>query len=162
MAMILARVLVVILALTASLNALADKNTIGWVEKIHLYPGKLIIKAKIDTGAKTSSLNCACNDIFMRDGAEWLRFIISDDKGNSQQYEKEIQRIAKVRRHFGESQERGVINIDICLAGKRKTIQATVIDREGFNYQLLIGRSAIAGDFLVDPGKAFLGKPNCD
>lgn len=132
--------LVVLMLLSTPFTTLAGKDIVGWIENVRLYPGNLTIKAKLDTGAKTSSLNCTC----------------------SSSLKKKVQRIAKIRRHFGELQERYVVNVDICLAGHRKTIEATVIDREGFNYQMLIGRSALAGDFLLDPARTFTHKPECN
>jgi hypothetical protein len=156
------RIFFLTLLLSIPLGPASAKDTIGWVENVRLYPGELILKAKIDTGAKTSSLNCTCNQIFKKNGEEWLRFSVVDYRGNHQQIEKKVQRIARIRRHFGEVQERYVVNMDICLAGHRKTIEVTVIDREGFNYQMLIGRSALRGEFLVDPGRTFSSTPKCN
>jgi len=58
-----------ILTAAVTLSAQA-KEIVGWTEKAVIYPGGLKLRAKIDTGAKTSSLNCECTNFFEKDGEQ--------------------------------------------------------------------------------------------
>lgn len=62
-------------ALISSANG-GDKATVGWVEKVRIHPGKLLVEARIDTGADTSSLHCDCITCFDRNGEKWVSFIV--------------------------------------------------------------------------------------
>jgi len=137
------------------------KEVVGWVENAKVYPGGIQIKSKIDTGAKTSSLNCQCITPIKRDGEEWVSFSVKNYKGEITMIEKPVLRIAKIRRFFGKSQERYVVKLGICLGTIYREEEVTLVDRSGFNYQLLIGRNFTHNDFLVDPGKTFTTDPSC-
>ena len=138
------------------------KEVVGWVEKVKLYPGELIVKAKVDSGAKTSSLNCRCYNFFQRDGKEWVKFTVVNEKGEATELEQPVVRIAKIKRHYGEKQERPVVKLGLCLANTYKETEFTLIDRSGLNYQVLVGRQFLEEDFLIDPGETFARDPVCD
>jgi hypothetical protein len=137
------------------------KEVVGWVEKVKIYPGELIVKAKIDSGAKTSSLNCRCYNFFKRDGEEWVKFTVVNADGEATELEQPIVRIAKIKRHFGEMQERPVVKLGLCLANTYRETEFTLIDRSGLNYQVLVGRQYLEDGFLIDPGESFTRKPEC-
>ncbi|MDX5151016.1 MAG: RimK/LysX family protein [Acidiferrobacterales bacterium] len=137
------------------------KEVVGWVENVKVYPGGIQIKSKIDTGAKTSSLNCQCITPIKRNGEDWVSFSIKNSDGDITMIEKPVLRVAKIRRFFGKSQERFVIKLGICLANVYHEEEVTLMDRSGFNYQMLIGRNFTRGDFLVDPGMTFITRPSC-
>ncbi|MGW8247482.1 MAG: ATP-dependent zinc protease family protein [Acidiferrobacterales bacterium] len=137
------------------------KEVVGWVENAKIYPGGIQIKSKIDTGAKTSSLNCQCITPIKRDGEDWVSFSVKNSDGDITKIEKPVLRVAKIRRFFGKSQERFVIKLGICLANVYREEEVTLMDRSGFNYQMLIGRNFTRGDFLVDPGMTFITRPSC-
>jgi len=138
------------------------KEVVGWVEKVKLYPGELLVKAKVDSGAKTSSLNCRCYNFFQRDGKEWVKFTIVNEAGEATELEQPIVRIAKVKRHYGETQERPVVKLGLCLGKTYKETEFTLIDRSGLNYQVLVGRQYLEGDFVIDPGETFVRDPVCE
>ena len=138
------------------------KEVVGWVEKVKIFPGELVVKAKIDSGAKTSSLNCKCYNFFERDGKEWVKFTVVNEAGDTIELEQPIVRIAKIKRHYGEKQERPVVKLGLCLANTYKETEFTLIDRSGLNYQVLVGRQFLEKDFLVDPGETFARDPVCD
>jgi hypothetical protein len=137
------------------------KEVVGWVENVKVYPGGIQIKSKIDTGAKTSSLNCQCITPIKRNGEDWVSFSVKNSDGDITMIEKPVLRVAKIRRFFGKSQERFVIKLGICLANVYREEEVTLMDRSGFNYQMLIGRNFTRGDFLVDPGMTFITRPSC-
>lgn len=140
----------------------ADKRHIGWIENATIYPGNLEFKAKIDTGARTSSINARNITEFTRDGEQWVRFDIINRTGQAVQLELPVERQAIIKRHFGKRQKRFVVKMDICLGNVHKTTEVTLVDREGFIYALLIGRSFLKKHFLIDPSEQFTVKPRCE
>jgi len=137
------------------------KEVVGWVENAKVYPGGIEIKSKIDSGAKTSSLNCQCITPVKRNNQDWVSFSVKNSKGEITMIEKPVLRIAKIRRFFGKTQERFVVKLGICLGNVYREAEVTLMDRSGFNYQMLIGRNFTRDDFLIDPGKTFTTRPSC-
>lgn len=137
------------------------KEVVGWVENAKVYPGGVEIKSKIDSGAKTSSLNCQCITPIKRNNEDWVSFSVKNSRGEIAMIEKPVLRIAKIRRFFGKTQERFVVKLGICLGSVYREEEVTLMDRSGFNYQMLIGRNFTHDDFLIDPGKTFLTEPSC-
>ena len=151
---------IALLLLAGAATARAAER-VGWVERVRLYPGGITVKAKLDTGAKTSSINCDCITPIKRNGEEWVRFRVTNDQGKSVAIERRVVRHVKIKRHFGEVQRRMVIKLGLCLKGVYKETEVSLIDRTGFNYPLLIGRQFLAGDFMIDPDATFTSKPRC-
>lgn len=147
-----------VLMLSLPANA---KEVVGWVENAKVYPGGITIKSKIDSGAKTSSLHCQCITPVKRDGKEWVSFSVKNHKGEIAMIEKPVDRIAKIKRHFGEEQRRYVVKLGICLGSVYREEDVTLVDRSGFNYQLLVGRNFLQSDFLIDTGSTYVNKPSC-
>lgn len=150
----------VIFVFAAALSANA-KEVVGWVENAKVYPGGIQIKAKIDSGAKTSSLHCQCITPIKRNGKDWVSFTVNNYRGDIIRIEKPVYRVAKIRRHFGEQQERYVVKLGVCLGSVYRVKDVTLVDRSGFNYQMLIGRNFMKDDFLIDTGSTFVTKPSC-
>ncbi len=139
----------------------ADKMIAGWLEMVRIYPGNLNVKAKLDSGAKTSSLNAAAIEEFERDAEKWVRFQVSDHKGKIIILEKKISRIAKIKLRNKRLQKRPVIILGICLGEIYKEVEVNLVDRSYFNYQMLLGRSFLAGALLVDSASKYTTKPAC-
>lgn len=134
----------------------------GWVERVELLDGKFSMKAKLDTGAATSSLDATGIRRFRRDGERWVRFVVSDpDSEDTVTLEKPLVRNVRIVRHSGEHQRRAVVEIPICFGPFERVVEFTLIDRSAFIYPVLIGRSALEDYALVDSGKTFLNPPQC-
>lgn len=142
--------------------AVLAKEIIGWVEKARIMPGDALIKAKIDTGAMSSSMHCDCSSEFLRDGERWVKFSITDLDGKQVSVEKKVVRTVKVKRHFGDMQKRDVVRMGICIGDQYEEAEVSLIDRSGFNYDLLIGRAYLIDKFVVDPSQQFTVKPRCN
>ena len=155
------RTLLTGLMLALTLSATVARETIGWVEWVRIYPGDISIKAKIDTGAKTSSLGCDCTTTVKRNGEEWVSFSVSNDQGETVRIERKLERIGKIKRHFGDVQKRMVIKLGICLGNTYKETEVNLIDRGGMNYPMLIGRRFLHDTYLIDPGLTFTHMPDC-
>jgi hypothetical protein len=138
------------------------KEIVGWVEKVRIYPGKLLVEARVDTGADISSLHCDCITSFDRNGEKWVSFVVETSDGRPVLMERKVVRVAKIKRHFGEVQERMVVKLGVCLGKTYKEAEVTVVDRSGLTYPMLIGRDFLEGDFLVDPSVSYKTEPQCN
>lgn len=160
--------------LFASDTALSDGKTdqpevqhiLGWVEPIRLEPWGLKMRARLDTGANTSSMSARDIHHFKKGSKDWVRFILDFkiDKGKPNrtiEIERPVLRILKIKRHSGISQERQVIEMDLCLANEVRTIEFNLVDRRALNYPILLGRKALANFALVDSGRTYLSKSDC-
>lgn len=155
-------IVVAIAAMTAGHGAgAAEKLVVGWVEKVRIFPGDLEIHAKMDSGAKTSSLNAPDLRIFTRDDAEWVSFSVTNRRGVTRHFEKKIVRISKIRGHGGAYQRRPVVVLGVCVGPIYQETQVNLTDRDDFNYQMLIGRRFMTDRLVVDPGRTFTARPTC-
>lgn len=138
---------------------------IGWREWLAL-PGLGVdrIKAKVDTGARTSALHAFGLERFERDGRTMVRFEahpVQRDTSVRIPVEAELTDRRKVRTSSGDQTLRPVIWTDVELMGRRWEIELTLIRRDPMGFRMLLGRQAVKGRFLVDPGRSFRdGKPD--
>jgi hypothetical protein len=157
----------VLLGLACAVGAKAgepDVRTIhGWVERIEILPEGISLKAKMDTGATTSSLNALNKQTFRRDGKRWIAFdvIDPDDADNTVRIERPITRHVRIVRHDGELQRRPVVSIGLCIGPHYREEEMSLIDRTQLNYQALVGRNHMSGIILVDSAETFLQRPAC-
>jgi len=138
-----------------------NKQAVGWVERVCIYPGGLVFRAKLDTGAKNSSLNASHITEFKRDGEQWVRFEVTDLHDNTVTIERKVHRVAKIKNNHGRPQERLAVLLGICLGNSYREAEVNLVDRSSFNYQILIGRSFMRGNVMVDPSKKYTTKPTC-
>ena len=150
---------IIILALMYCSSVTASQEIVGWVENVLLTDDNLMIKAKIDSGARHSSLHCDCKAIKNQKGEKWVHLKITNFDGDIVEFDKKVIRQAKIKRHDGRMQIRDVIKLNIGLGSIRKEVEVNLIDRTGLNYQMLIGRSYLKNDFLIDTSKKFINNP---
>ncbi len=129
----------------------------GWLESIILQPWGIKLRAKLDTGAKTSSLHAEDIERFERDGVEWVRFHTTDpdEKNPLKTVEAPLIRDVKIKRHKQKPQTRPVVEMTFCLDGQIYTSEFSLTDRSRFNYQVLLGRRVLQQGILVDPASTF-------
>lgn len=144
-------------------HASRDKPVVGWREWASLPAlGLGPIKAKIDTGARTSSLHAFAIDPFSRAGRPWLRFGIHPLQQDSSQVhwcEASVVDRRWVSDSGGHRQFRYVIETVLALGERRWSVELTLADRDSMSFRLLLGRSALTGVYLVDPSRSYcLGK----
>lgn len=139
---------------------MGEPVVIGWREWIG-FPGLGIpqIKAKVDTGARTSCLHAFLVEPFERDGAPWVRFDIHP----SQRSNSEVVSCAApvmdqrlVRDSGGHEELRYVIEAAVSIGDRTHTVEVTLTDRDSMKFRVLLGRTAINGQYIVDPGRSYL------
>ncbi len=145
------------------LAATQEIEILGWVEKVQLPAVGIELKAKLDTGAETSSLDARIIKKFRKGGRRWVRFSVTDrENGEEFVIVRERIRTIGVVQHDGSRQTRPVVKMSVCIAGRILRTEVSLIDRSEFIYPLLLGRSALGSFALVDPGNTFLSKPDCE
>lgn len=136
---------------------------VGWREWIALPDfGVRAIKAKIDTGARTSAIHAWNIDPFERDGRYWVRFQLHPIQGSSalRRCEAELSDQRKVRNSGGKVEQRFIIETNLRLGDESWPIELSLASRDEMGFRLLLGRTALAGHVLVDPRASFvLGVP---
>jgi hypothetical protein len=133
----------------------------GWREWVQLPEiGVPWIKAKLDTGARTSAIHAYDIEPFERDGADWVRFRVRPWQESTEDevvVECAVHDVRPVRSSSGHVQERYVVKMRLELLGRRVTAEVTLSDRDQMGFRMLIGRQALRRRFLVDAGSSFLG-----
>jgi hypothetical protein len=137
------------------------KPTIGWREWVGL-PELAVqhIKAKVDTGARTSSLHAFNLREVEKDGVTHISFTIHPEQGTSHPSvlaEAPLLAYRKVRDSGGKVELRPVVKTTVRLMNADWPMELTLTRRDAMGFRMLLGRQAIRNRFVVDPGRSFLG-----
>ncbi len=127
------------------------KTVVGWKEFVALPDwGIKRLRAKIDTGARTSAIHV--EDIVpLPDGRLSFRVVENRLKPEkSHTVEAEIVRRTVIRSSTGTEQLRYIVSTKIILGGVEKTVELSLVSRRKMLHRMLIGRTTLADDFLVD------------
>ena len=133
----------------------------GWREWVSL-PGIGVpwLKAKLDTGARSSAIHAFDITEFDRDGELWVRYSVHPwqrSDADATTAESRVLDRRTVRSSSGHSEERYVVHLDVSLVGHVVTAEMTLSRRDEMGFRMLIGREALRRRFLVDPGRSYLG-----
>ncbi|MGL5290722.1 MAG: ATP-dependent zinc protease family protein [Vibrionaceae bacterium] len=135
-------------------------KVLGWCEWVELPElGILALKAKVDTGAKTSSLHAAQIQEFERDGETWVSFVTPCQANSAQKLRSCCAKLVdrrKIRSSNGQSSFRYVITTPIIVDSTMFSIEISLSQRDNMRFNMLLGRSALAGRFFVDPSRCYL------
>jgi hypothetical protein len=143
-------------------SATRRKPVLGWRERVSLPAlGVLGIRAKVDTGARTSALHATGIRRFRRRGKRMVRFKVFPGPRRAAgarpiDVEATLWAERKVRDSSGRLVHRPVILTALELADDRWVIEVGLTERTLMGYPMLLGRQAIRGRFYVDPGRSFL------
>lgn len=141
---------------------LKEPCEVGWCELVNLPDlGLYNVHAKIDTGARTSSLHAVRVKLFQREGEDWVAFTIPKSPEHAA-HRCEARLIEKrpIKSSNGRSQQRYVIETIMQLGPLKWRGQMTLANRQSMAFPVLIGRRALKRGFLVNSGKRWLlGKP---
>ncbi len=132
---------------------------VGWRELVNLPElGLTGIPAKIDTGARTSSLHAHVLDDFVRDGERFVRFAV--DWGGERHFCEAIHvDVRGITSSNGDKQTRFVIKTPLTIGKLRFRAEISLADRSQMQCPMLIGRSALRRRMVVDSGHSWLQSP---
>jgi hypothetical protein len=135
-------------------------SIVGWREWIALPDlGIGAIKAKIDTGARSSSLHAFNIETFDRGGAAWVRFDVHPMQRNAAETvrtEAKVLEFRHIRSSSGHQTLRPVIRTRVLLGGRGWLVDLTLAARDEMGFRMLLGREALRRRFVVDAGQSYL------
>ncbi len=138
----------------AKIRTMEPRTVVGWSEYVDLPEwGVRGLKAKVDTGAKTSALHV--EEIELRPRGR-IRFVVVVHKEKRERHvrvEARIVRRSRVRSSTGHYDYRYFVSTTMQLGDVERQIEVSLVDRERMVFRMLLGRSALAGAFIIDPGR---------
>ena len=125
---------------------------VGGVERVQVEPQGVVLEARIDTGARTSSIDAQDIVPFERDGKPWVKFRLPlrDEKKSSVEITTPVTGRASIKRHGEAPLRRLVVSLRVVLGPIDRVSDFTLADRAGYDFPVLIGRSYLQGLALVD------------
>lgn len=116
------------------------------------------VKARVDSGAKTSSLHATNIQPFERDGSNWVRFDVhplQNNRNTAITCEAKVVDRRNIRSSSGTTERRHVVSTPVTLGDRTWEIELTLTNRDSMGYRMLLGREAMAQRMLVDPSAHF-------
>ncbi|HEY1096519.1 MAG TPA: RimK/LysX family protein [Alphaproteobacteria bacterium] len=160
----------VLLALTIAVltvsvaHAAAQQAIMGWVERVYIESIDSNFKAKLDTGATTSSMRAIVLKVMDEKDEKNRRvvFQVENEKGETNTLERKLVRFVKIKMRNGTFQRRPVVEMDFCIAGRHVISEVNLAPRTDFIYPVLIGRNMMVdGGIIVDPSRTFTAPARC-
>ncbi|SNC56148.1 ATP-dependent zinc protease [Vibrio cholerae] len=133
---------------------------LGEIESVTIDAIKQTFDARIDTGAATSSLNAVDIEEFERNGKNWVRFHLADEKNPKTEanwIEAPVLRYVRIRQSTNENTERrAVVELWVKLGSIHEKAQFTLADRSQMTHPVLLGREFIRDIALVDVSRKYI------
>lgn len=131
-----------------------DLEFVGWRETVSLPKFKLKdLRAKIDTGAKTSALHADNIEYITLKGEKYVRFLLITEDGKNHLIKSPLVDVRSIKSSNGDRTIRPVVKTEIVMGHHRFDIEVTLINRDLMGFKMLIGREALNGRFLINPAK---------
>ena len=134
---------------------------VGWREWVGLPQAELEwVKAKIDTGARSSAIHAFDLEAYEQDGTEWVRFSVHPWQRSDEDHVELALPVLdrrEVRSSNGQVEQRYAVHLDVRLAGRTITTVMTLSNRDEMGFRMLIGREALERGFLVDSSRSYAG-----
>ena len=136
-------------------------TVVGWREWVRLDSvGVPWVKAKVDTGARTSSLHAFDLQTYDVDGRAWVRFDVHPWQATAEDavtVELPVHDRRTVRSSSGHEETRYVVLVQLVLGHRSVEAEVTLTDRDEMGFRMLVGREALVQGFLVDPAASYVG-----
>ncbi|HUH37323.1 MAG TPA: RimK/LysX family protein [Spongiibacteraceae bacterium] len=140
-----------------AIKQLGKRIIVGSAEYVTLSPPDTHQRARIDTGAETSSIGIADYRHFERDGKRWIEVTFPAKDGEPEAViRRPLVRMVRIKRHNAESVRRPVIKLTVQLGSIKEEIEFTLADRDDFDYPVLIGRNLLSGRAVVDVSRKYI------
>jgi hypothetical protein len=140
-----------------------DPQVIGWLEHVDFVDwGLRRVKAKIDTGARTSALGVMSYEL--RDeptGTKTASFRLALDRRHPERIKDivaPVVRMVIVCNSSGMREQRPLVETSLRIGSITKRVRLTITNRAGMRFGMIVGRKALEGDFMVDVAKKYLLK----
>lgn len=138
---------------------MAKKNVIGSEEWVSLNELNIpYVKARVDSGAKTSSLHAVNIQPFQKGNETWVQFDvfpIQHDGKRKITCKAMVVDMRIIKSSSGDREQRYVVRTSLGLNGEQWNIELTLTNRDSMGYRMLLGRQAMAGRLIVDPSESF-------
>jgi len=136
-----------------------EYDLIGWSETVSFPNFKLKnLKAKIDTGAKTSALHAEEIEHMTIKGKKYVSFVFLTDEGKRRIIKAPLIEERIIKSSTGNQTLRPVVKTTIKLGRHEYEIELTLIDRNLMGFKMLLGREALKNRFVINPARAHLLK----
>lgn len=130
---------------------------LGWREWVALPEFRLVVRAKVDTGARTSALHVDAQWRFTDAGAPWVGFRLGPEGvAGSLEAAAPVLDEREVTDSGGHTTRRVFLRTRLALAGVERDVEINLCHRGGMAFPMLLGRTAMARAFTVDPARSFL------
>ncbi|MCB1667605.1 MAG: ATP-dependent zinc protease [Porticoccaceae bacterium] len=138
-----------------------DLPVVGAVEMVTLVEHNLKFRARIDTGAESSSIHASDIVLFEREGNRWVRFSVQGEK-DSQPFvlERPLVRKVAIKQHEGMRERRYVVEMRLRMGDINERVEVTLADRSDLKYPVLIGRNFLTDTAVVDVSRRYILKGN--
>ena len=133
---------------------LKEKVLIGRIEWVHLPETKIKYKARIDTGAKTTSMHAVNIEEVEQRGELFVKFQTVDQDGKTLDLLKRVNTTQKVSNTAGVISKRYVIKEKIKIGEIEREVLVNLNDRTKMDYKFLVGRNVLLGRFIVDVARS--------
>lgn len=133
---------------------------VGAVEYARIEPIGLVMEARVDTGAETTSVHAEDLRLVERDGKRYVYFSLLDENGRKYPLVRRLRRQVLIKRPDAEPERRLVVELWVTLGLNSALVEVTLSDREVFDYPLLVGRNYLTDLMIVDVSRHHtLGQP---
>ena len=146
--------LAVLLSVAVHARAETHKRVVGATELIFVEEAGLAFSARVDTGAKTSSIHAERIEVDASGDPRGrpISFYVVTKAGESRKIESRVSAVVRVRTSE-KSERRYVVPLTLIWNDSKKKVLVTLNDRGSMAYRLLLGRNWLSGDFIVDVDK---------
>ncbi|NMC63184.1 MAG: hypothetical protein GYA55_08440 [SAR324 cluster bacterium] len=138
-----------------------ERPIVGRIETVKIDPGDIVLRAKLDTGADSSSLSSENAQFFQKGPELWVRFSIRNREGEQRQMELKVLKTVSIKRDNGKIDKRPVVRLGVCMGNFYMMVDANLADRSDLAYPMLIGRDFITGNLVIDSSRSYTVDPVC-
>ncbi len=122
----------------------------------------MVLNAKVDTGADSTSIDARNIEEFERGGERWVRFELLSNDDRNVTGERKVVDTVTILQASGAREERFVVEMDLCVGTELMTTEVNLANREGLDFRMLLGREfLVRGHYIVNPAEEYALNPVC-